>query len=65
MAVSSSPCYVPLGEQIGEENIVEGLLTEGGTKLELFQYKEIQFAVLMNISPTLVPTLKIISFESN
>ena len=33
MAVSSSPCYIPLGEEIGEENIVEGLVTEGGTKL--------------------------------
>ena len=33
MAVNSSPCYIPLGEEVGEENIVEGQLTEGGTKL--------------------------------
>ena len=49
MAVSNSPCYIPLSEEMGEENVVEGFLTQGSTRLEMFTYLDIQFAVLMNV----------------
>lgn len=47
MAVNQQPCFIPMDSNFSDEDIVEGLLSQG-RHLKMFAFRNIQFAVLMN-----------------
>ena len=64
MAGTKNPCYI-LSEQypIGEDKVVEGILTDSNTKLQMFNYDNISFAVMTNVTAQEIERMKVISLE--
>ena len=61
MAATRNPCYVVSENTIGEDKVVEGILTEKNTKIQMFGYENISFAVMSNTTGEEIEKMKVIS----
>jgi hypothetical protein len=48
---------------LSEDNVVEGGVVEGETKLEMFKFDHIYFAVLVNVDYEIAKNLQIMSYD--
>lgn len=60
---TSSECYIDFENVIDEDDIIEGCLVSGGHKLDLLQFGEMHYAVLLRSSNFSGEELKIYSNE--
>lgn len=60
ISTTKEPCLICVPFALSEENIIEGILTESNSKIQMLRYGSIHFIVLMNVCREKVEKMKVV-----